>query len=128
MATKFRSSKFCPPLKKAELESNISQDSCTSWSLPPTQTRTVLSYCECDDEVNRPDLEAPKKKRNYSIYPRSVRKKAIPSHTNTISAIRKPVNDVYEYSLTPTATHKNLRTKEQVSLFCMRCTYAMHVS
>lgn len=39
--------RFNPPLK---VSTSASQPEC--WSLPITQTHTVLSYCECEDETS----------------------------------------------------------------------------
>ncbi len=134
--------KFNPPLKKLNEDSNISQAaniSCSSgasWSLPPTQTHTVLSYCE-DSPIAppRPILndaiikELPRKflvgkhKRRYSYTHQSVvpspkqKHKPVRERTNTVL-----VHSVYDYSLTPKnptgTSERALRTKEQVIYVC----------
>lgn len=56
-ATQRQRRKFNPPVKKLSTPTTpaLSQESCSSnlsWSLPPTQTHTVLSYCESEDGIS----------------------------------------------------------------------------
>lgn len=123
-------SKFNPPLKKtanAPLE-----DSCgspASWSLPPTQTHTVLSYCD-QEELQSQEISSatkqeatgqavktssPVKRRyDYGVYASKLKgtKKAIQYHPKSRPHTATG-NNVYDYCLTPRP--KRTRTKAQVS-------------
>lgn len=126
-----RPRKFNPPLKStpSETTSQDSYCSATSWSLPPTQTHTVLSYCEqekvdaaIEQEGGRQaernfSLQRSQRKYNYGVHTRKITRKPTLCHTKTRAGAGTNVYDVY--SLTPAAQvhgqerHKT-RTKEQV--------------
>ena len=129
-----RQRKFNPPLKTALTvpAGGTSQDSycSSSWSLPPTQTHTVLSYCEqdVDDQVAAAQDLAQKREggvlkktlRNYNYGVQAITKSRKPTEhatksrkpTEHATKSRKPTEhvtktsagtgtDVYDYYLTP---------------------------
>lgn len=99
------SNKFRPPLRDVVL-----QDSC---SLPPTQTHTVLSYCDTNHKTEEKSRTS-RVKRNYDygvVIPQKSgsdnKRKDVCDHTTS----------VYDYCLTPLTDQKRCnvsRTKEQV--------------
>lgn len=146
-----RHRKFNPPLKSTLLSETTSQDSyysATSWSLPPTQTHTVLSYCEevatAQDQLQLDaaieqeggsqternfSLQRSQRKYNYGVHhTRKITRKPRPK-TSAASA-GTTVHDVY--SLTPSEQvlgpkrHKK-RTKEQVRYHASISPYKVHI-
>ena len=113
-----RTSKFNPPLKNAD----NSQDS-SSWSLPPSQTHTVLSYCEKTVEEpiqytttkhkNSPASHKPlvRSKRSYNYGHLMTRRNARPKIAPKKSKSSIAGVEVFDYLPTPVP---GKRTKEQV--------------
>lgn len=127
-------SKFNPPLKKTvPLSGNTSCSSATSWSLPPTQTHTVLSYCEQEElqsqekcsatkheavgQTSRKSLVRSNRKYDYGISTNKTTRRPVQYHPKTCTGAG---SNVYDYCLTPSKQVrlqrcKRKRTKEQVS-------------
>lgn len=113
--------KFCPPLKVAD----ASQDSCNS-NLTPTQTHTILSFCECDNDQEQETVaedtsrfhskQVKKRLYNYTSHdtkPKEKKRHYVPPICKKLPSAA----NVYDFPLTPVAKKKKaIRTQEQVSL------------
>lgn len=147
-----RHGRFNPPLKKDTSSLSESCSSIASWNLPPTQTHTVLSYCDADPKIcetvgeqehaavehkslEHKSLERTKRNYNYSTVPMAkvnARPRKV-SQKFSSAAIAIGTN-VYDYSLTPSEQlvkqerHRKTRNKEQVRNHFMHIIIWPHVA
>ena len=125
--------KFTPPLKKLVTSPALTLDySCSegaSWSLPHTQTHTVLSYC--NDKIDDLACPTPSQRKFSSKYRRHYQYSIHPPNTSRgnlkiqARAQTKGTNctglfNIYDYPLTPQNKTemkvKPVRSKQQASI------------